>query len=210
MSLVLQSSGGGSVTLQEPATASTRTLNLPDTNGTAVTTGDTGSVATAMIADSAVTPAKLSQKLTLDTAKASTSGTTVDFTDIPSWVTRIQVLFRGVSTSGTNAFLIQIGSGSVLTSGYVSIGTGGGAAGTSTAGFRMGSALTAANTENGIVTLVRQDGNSWVASGNVADAATVFTTNGQVTLSGALDRVRVTTIGGTDTFDAGSINILYE
>ena len=33
---------------------------------------------------------------------------------------------------------------------------------------------------------------------------------GRVTLSGALDRVRVTTVNGTDTFDAGSINILYE
>lgn len=208
MSLVLQSSGGGSVTLQEPATASNRTLNLPDATGTVtlnpasgayVTTSDSGTV----------TPAMLSQKLTLDTAKASTSGNAVDFTGIPSWVTRIMVVFRGVSTNGTNAFLIQIGSGSVLTSGYTSLGTGGGSPATASNGFRLGGAIVAANTYNGVITLVRQDGNSWVAAGNVADSAAVYTTNGTVTLSGALDRVRASTSSG-DTFDAGSINILYE
>ena len=29
-------------------------------------------------------------------------------------------------------------------------------------------------------------------------------------LSGALDRVRITTVLGTPTFDAGTINIMYE
>ena len=33
---------------------------------------------------------------------------------------------------------------------------------------------------------------------------------GELKLAGALDRVRITTVNGTDTFDAGSINILYE
>lgn len=34
MSLVLQSSGGGQITIQEPATASNRTITLPDATGT--------------------------------------------------------------------------------------------------------------------------------------------------------------------------------
>jgi hypothetical protein len=40
MSLVLQSSGGGQITIQEPATASNFTQNLPAVNGTIVTTGN--------------------------------------------------------------------------------------------------------------------------------------------------------------------------
>ena len=43
------------------------------------------------------------------TAVASTSGTSVDFTSIPSWVKRITVMFNGVSTSGTSNPLVQLG-----------------------------------------------------------------------------------------------------
>jgi hypothetical protein len=41
MSLVLQSSGGGQITIQEPATASNFTTTLPATTGTLVVTGTT-------------------------------------------------------------------------------------------------------------------------------------------------------------------------
>jgi hypothetical protein len=41
MSLKLNSSGGGSVTLQEPSTASNQTLTLPDNTGTLVSTAST-------------------------------------------------------------------------------------------------------------------------------------------------------------------------
>jgi hypothetical protein len=34
--------------------------------------------------------------------------------------------------------------------------------------------------------------------------------SGSKTLAGTLDRIRITTVNGTDTFDAGQINILYE
>jgi len=54
------------------------------------------------------------------TAVASTSGTSIDFTSIPSGVKRITVMFNGVSTSGTSNTQVQIGSGSVETSGYSS------------------------------------------------------------------------------------------
>jgi hypothetical protein len=37
-----------------------------------------------------------------------------------------------------------------------------------------------------------------------------ITGGGSVSLSGSLDRLRLTTTGGTDTFDNGTINILYE
>jgi len=51
------------------------------------------------------------------TAVASTSGTSIDFTSIPSWVKRVTVMFAGVSTNGTGSYLIQIGdSGGIETS----------------------------------------------------------------------------------------------
>ena len=99
MSIVLLGSTSGSITLQEPAVAGTNTLSLPAVTGTFVVAGQ----------NSAITAA---------TAVASTSGTSVDFTGIPSWVKRITVMFDGVSTNGTSNMVVRIGSGSVSTSGY--------------------------------------------------------------------------------------------
>jgi hypothetical protein len=42
------------------------------------------------------------------------------------------------------------------------------------------------------------------------DFAMPFSSSGTKSLSATLDRIRITTVNGTDTFDAGSINILYE
>ena len=148
------------------------------------------------------------------TAVASTSGTSIDFTSIPAWVKKITVMFNGVSTNGTSNFLVQIGSGSVTTTGYVSSGAtvagGGNGATSSTAGFVIFSGL-AASILSGTLQICLIDSNKYVSS----HSAKLSTTNsnvggGDVTLSGTLDRVRITTVNGTDTFDAGSVNILYE
>jgi hypothetical protein len=151
--------------------------------------------------------------LTSGTAVASTSGTSIDFTSIPSWVKRITVMFNGVSTSGTNSFLVQIGSGSVTTTGYASSSTGASTAVStvnSTSGFIIRNA-SAAFLFSGSITIFLVSSNSYVQSHTLKIATTdnVFGA-GDVALSGALDRVRITTVGGTDTFDAGTINILYE
>jgi hypothetical protein len=151
--------------------------------------------------------------ITLGTAVASTSGTSIDFTSIPSWVKRITVMFNGVSTSGTNSFLVQIGSGSVTTTGYASSSTGASTAVStvnSTSGFIIRNA-SAAFLFSGSITIFLVSSNSYVQSHTlkIATTDTVFGA-GDVALSGALDRVRITTVGGTDTFDAGSINIMYE
>ena len=149
------------------------------------------------------------------TALASTSGTSIDFTSIPSWVKRVTVSFNGVSTNGSANFLIQIGAGSVTSSGYVSTGnaynqSSGTTGSSNTTGFLMlyGNG---AVTSSGIVTLCLVSSNIWVCSHNI-NIGTTYVGNGagSVSLSGTLDRVRVTTTNGTDTFDAGSINILYE
>jgi hypothetical protein len=163
--------------------------------------------------DACITPADLSQPLTLGTAQASTSGTSIDFTGIPSWVKRVTVMFNGVSTNGTSDVQVQIGAGSFTTTGYNSTSTSLGAGvGTISAlgGFVLYVNL-ASNTNSGHMFLTLISGNTWVAS-SVFKNSTINTCigGGDLTLSGTLDRIRITTVNGTDTFDAGSINILYE
>jgi hypothetical protein len=158
------------------------------------------------------TPTMGGSVITSGTAQASTSGTSIDFTSIPSWVKRVTVMFNAVSTSGTSNYLIQIGSGSVTTSGYVSIAQQSGSGATSTAGFIVTQIITAANNLYGFVVINLISGTTYVESGNTGTAGGTVSNSsgGSPALSSTLDRVRITTVNGTDTFDAGSINILYE
>ena len=96
------------------------TADIADNNVTTAKIANIG-VTEIKIADGAVSQAKRSEDLTLETAKSATS-TSVDFTGIPSWVKRVTVMFDGVSTNGASNCLVQIGAGSVTTSGYISTG----------------------------------------------------------------------------------------
>lgn len=153
------------------------------------------------------------------TAVASTSGTSLDFLSIPAWVKRITVMFSGVSTNGSSNLQIQIGSSSFTTSGYVSYAVQSGTAGnggiSATSGFILTYSIVAASVQYGSLILTNISGNSWVAS--LAAGGTDSSSNpigrsggGAVTLGGTLDRVRITTVNGTDTFDAGTVNLLWE
>lgn len=168
------------------------------------------------------TPVMNASVLTLGTAVASTSGTSIDFTSIPSWVKRIIVMFNAVSLSGNSTFRIQLGTGATptyTTSGYVTFGVtfsaSGLGAGTDTGGFPIGQNQTAAGvtTYGGNCMITNITGNTW---SYIAMCGGSSTTNGgllgggSVPLGAVLTAVRVTTINGTDTFDAGSINIQYE
>jgi hypothetical protein len=146
------------------------------------------------------------------------SGTSVDFTGIPSWVKRVTVMFSGVSSTGATNKLIQIGSTSFATSGYMSssalIQTTSVTAVSSTAGFIV-FANAAADIIYGTMTLVNVSGNTWISNHMVvADQTNDYNIYGSgsslTAISGVLDRVRITHVGGTDTFDAGTINIIYE
>ena len=156
--------------------------------------------------------------LTSGTAVASTSGTSIDFTSIPNWVKRITVMLQGVSTSGTSNVQIQLGTGSTTytTTGYLGVGiTAAGtlAATNYTTGFGLGSGNQAAATVmHSQVVISNITGNSWVGTGSVgmSNTGSMHWTNGSIALAAALTAVRITTVNGTDTFDAGSINILYE
>jgi len=125
------------------------------------------------------------------------------------------VMFNSVSTNGTAPYLLQIGSGSVETTGYVS-GTGGRVGETtSTAGFVLNAAGSAAMGFSGHNFITLLGSNLWVSSGILPRAGTGGDGFGNVsagtkTTAGTLDRLRLTTVGGTDTFDLGSINLLLE
>ena len=186
--------------------------------GTGVGTTDTQTLTNKTLGSGLVAGASL---ITTGTSQASTSGTSIDFTSIPSWVKRITVMFRGVSTSGTSDFLMQIGSGSITSTGYTSAGiavqggAGSGTATTTTTGFNLTVTSNSDATQafTGCIYLNAYGGNIWIQNGAlvmVTNGARVPITSGSLALSGALDRVRITTVNGTDTFDAGSINILYE
>ena len=163
--------------------------------------------------DSAGSRAQL-QRLVQATAVASTSGTSIDFTSIPAWVKRITVMFSGVSTNSTSNPLFQLGAGSVTTSGYLGAGSIIISSTTSsnyTTGFGMPFAG-AADIMHGSIGFTLFGSNTWVANGCFSLSSQAYTAvvAGSVALSGTLDRVRITTVSGTPTFDAGSINIMYE
>lgn len=150
------------------------------------------------------------------TSVASTSGTSIDFTSIPLWVKRITMMFNGVSTNGTSLIQIQLGdSGGVETTSYSSgAWTSNTTNANATTGFIIhGTNASAARVWDGAYTIVLQDAaNTWVSTGmcNSLNDNSQSIGIGRKQLSATLDRVRITTVNGTDTFDLGSINILYE
>jgi len=196
--LVLSGDTSGSVTLDAPAVSGTTTLTLPASSGT-------------------VTVAGVNSNIVSSTAQATTSGTSIDFTSIPSWVKRITVMFSAVSTNGSSIVQIQIGtSGGIEATGYSGASSNLSSGVTSasyTAGFAIRAMDAAAYSTSGAIQLTNISSNTWVAFGVVGNPTSVAltgTTGGTKSLSGTLDRIRITTVNGTDTFDAGSINILYE
>ena len=147
------------------------------------------------------------------TTQASTSGTSIQFTGIPSWVKRITVMYSGVSLSGTSNPIIQLGSTTYTTSGYLgSASTGAGTAANMSAGFIISNATAAADTAHGMSTLATLNGLIWtfVSVISYSNQAATRYASGSVTMSGTVDRLRIQATNGSDTFDAGNINILYE
>ena len=202
------------------STINTTNLKNPSSGSNNVVLNADGSATIATLSGTTITGTSVRGGITSGTAVASTSGTSVtsiDFTGIPSWVKRVTVMFDGVSTSGTSSVLVQLGAGSVISTGYAS-STSVNATGTATVNSTTGFIQTylgndtAAATRCGTVTVTLLSSNKWTASGVVglSNVATTTMIGGSIALSGTLDRVRITTVNGTDTFDAGSINILYE
>ena len=191
-SLVLSGDTSGSITVSAPAVAGSTTQTLVNVTGTLA-------------------------PIVSGTAQNSTSGTSIDFTGIPSWVKRITVMFSGVSTNGTSSKRIQLGdSGGFESSGYLgtshSLTTGVGGI-NFTSGFDIYS-IQAADVIHGavVINLLNATTNMWTLNGNFGHSDAVESTiiGGSKSLSDTLTQVRITTVNGTDTFDAGTINIIYE
>lgn len=165
------------------------------TDGSAVSWGTTGFTSGAVI--------------------ATTSGTTVNFTSIPSGISVIHISFAGVSTNGTSSLLLQLGdAGGVETSGYAGCATDTGSSINHTTGFYLTLVTAAAALFQGLVTLTLVDGstNTWSVNGVVSrsDALGTNILSGSKSLTGTLDRLTITTVTGVNTFDAGKINIVYQ
>lgn len=190
-SLVISGDTSGTITVAAPAVAGSNTLTL-----------------LAATATNSVN--------TLATAVASTSGTSIDFLNLPNWVKRVTVMFSTVSTNSTSNYLIQLitGASTVVNTGYVSAvsyGAGGAATVASTAGFIVHAGVSATDSVSGMVFIGNITGNTWVETGNLNASSTgqFNVSAGTVSLGAVLTGIRVTSVT-PDTFDAGTVNILYE
>jgi hypothetical protein len=213
--------GGTAVTLDGVQTLTNKTLTAPTIASANLTTaltlagaaGTNGQVLTS--AGSGLPTWSSPAGITIGTPVATTSGTSIDITGIPSGVKRVTIMLKGVSANGSSRLIVQLGdSGGIETTGYVSgvtlttTGIGG-----STIGLVLGGASAILVMSGSMVlTLQNSSTNSWTAIGCLADSTTdgAYPNAGSKSLSGVLDRVRLTTVGGVNTFDEGEINILYE
>jgi len=146
---------------------------------------------------------------------SASGSTSVDFTSMPSWINIINVIFRNISSTSGSDILVQLGTSSgVTTSGYVSTSIdfdGSGSATTSSTSGLILKVNGAGNVINGIMTIVYMGSNAWVNNHSVSTSTNIMSTGGgTIALGGTLDRVRITTVSGTDAFDAGTLNVLYQ
>ena len=150
------------------------------------------------------------------TAQSPTSGTSFSFTSLPAGLSVIHVCLADLSCNGSGEnFLLEIGdSGGFETSGYLATVThlqaGAGQGGTnSTAAFLIAQGPGASDVVGGVLTLVHLGSNLWSMGGVVKTSASYTNhTGGTKTLSAELDRINIKT-SGTNTFDAGTVNLIY-
>ena len=220
--------GAAAFTIEAPSTATSRVITLPDATDTLVGKATTDTLTNKTLTSPVLTTpalgtpasgnlANCTGAITSGTQQATTSGTSIDFTGIPSAVKRVTVMFNVVSSNNTTNYLIQIGdSGGIEDTGYSSGVASSDTASysSSTAGFRINNAIDANSTFSGqiILSLMNSSTNTWAASCILNDLfnSKIAYSAGVKSLSAVLDRVRLTTIGAAGTFDAGAINILYE
>jgi hypothetical protein len=199
------------------STLNTTNLKNPSSGSNNIVLATDGSATIATLSSTTITGTTIQGTIKSGTAVASTSGTSIDFTSIPSWVKRITVMFSGVSTNGTSQIIFQLGdSGGIETSSYTGAGAYGSAStSANSSGFLYADtgSINASYSRDGLFTFCNLTSNTWAMSGVSASSGStnaVFYTAGSKSLSSTLDRVRITTVGGSDTFDAGTINLLWE
>jgi hypothetical protein len=142
----------------------------------------------------------------------TTSGTAVDFTGIPAGTREVDIIFSGVSLSGTEHVLVQLGdAGGFETTGYVSASLI--ISSTSANNVKSTSGLAvylgdAARAISGVMRLTLGASNQWGSMHGVdLGGASGANGGGTKTLSDVLTQIRLTRTG-TDTFDAGSATVV--
>ena len=198
----------GYVEIAAPSSAGSNTLVLPDGNGTSgqyLQTDGSGALSWQTVTTS---------NITYSTAQATTSGTTKDFTDVPSGVKKITVILDRVSTAGVDRLNIRLSTGGTfLTSGYNSslvLATDATAtfAYTETTALGLVVSPNAANLWTGMYVLTNITGNKWVGSGTFNHDTRAFISNGVIDVGGAIDGIRFFSDGSA--LDNGNVNIMYE
>lgn len=160
----------------------------------------------------------LAPKMLLLAPIVAANQASITFTGIPSWAKQLTVVLDAVSTNGTSITEVRIGSGSVDTTGYVGRTTALTSAVASSVlssgfSFSFAAANTATAVRHGTLLLTKLSDDIWVANGSVAlSSATAgsSTVGGTKALSAPLDQLSLTTVNGTDLFDAGSVSLLIE
>ena len=148
--------------------------------------------------------------------QASTSGTEVEFTGIPSDALEITLMFTGVSASGTNNFMVQLGTASgYIETGYDSLSQNeGGSDDTAATDCFLIRADANNHLRTGAMVITKASGSSYVQTGsfalNPSGVQGGTQTYGSLTsVSGTVNRLRVK-LNGTNTFDAGTISVSYK
>ncbi len=209
------SSAGNADTLDgQHASAFASNAPASDTTAGIIELATDAEAITGTVPDKAITPATMMIARPNLMTSVSATGTAVDFTGIPEWVSKVTILIAGVSTAGTSNPLIKLGTSSgIVSSGYTASSWRSPVdiVATSTAGIPL-SAADATNRLTGSISITRMSANVWqVASSIVFDAVGgAILAGGYITLASALTQLRITTANGTDTFDAGTINVMYE
>ena len=190
----IQGATSGSIVLAAPDVAGTNTQTLVAATGTLA-------------------------PIILGVAVASTSGTSIDFLNIPPWAKRISVLFGNFSTNGGSPVIVQLGTASagISNTGYLGAVNGMVSSVTvtnQTAGFGTDNTTLATWIRQGImtITLLNKSTNHWISQSIQVTSNTpaMLLAAGAKTLPDTLDRIRITMVNGIDAFDSGTINIVWE
>ena len=205
----------GSVTAAKLATNSVTTVKIVDLNVTTSKIAD-GAITTAKLANANVTADKLEHPYVFGTAETLTGESSVTMTGIPTWATKITVIFSNVTTSSTDVVLLKVGSaaGGITVTGYVSTmsvmkNAVSPAVTSPTTTFQIDESNTSSIVRKGVVILAKSNNNTWTYSSNCSTTyPSVVTSVGEID-NGAtpIDRVQLST---ASTFGSGTMNISYQ
>ena len=146
---------------------------------------------------------------TPETASTATGGAEIDFTGLASGINEIVIHFDRVSLSSGSSLLIQLGTSSgVTTTGYDSRSNLGGSNADSTAGFVI-YLESAGRNYMGALRLYHLGSNKWLSDHAGANSSGPVAGFGDVTLSGVLDRIRITATSGGTIDNNDGINVIH-